>query len=147
MDSQGTVFLTPFLLHERVWFSDGCAQDCLWPSHHPTCPSLSTNNRSSGSLSFVGSLTSCVWKLPSRLSRNLLDCFSLLYYISSRHLVIQSPPWEQGLVIVISGMWIPLQVIESNKYWRNEIQLWIVSQTNSSLWIALLISVTPIPTG
>lgn len=33
-------------------------------------------------------------------------------------------------------MWIPLQLIESNKYWRNEIQLSTVPQTISSVWIA-----------
>lgn len=35
---QGRVLLIPFLLHEWIWFSDGCAQDCLWPSHHPPVP-------------------------------------------------------------------------------------------------------------
>ncbi|KAK4810833.1 hypothetical protein QYF61_008805 [Mycteria americana] len=65
-------------------------------NHHISHQSFSVNSRSSEAPPLVGSLTSCVRKLSSTHSRNLLDCFlsAVLYFQqTSEAVVIRGAGW------------------------------------------------------
>ena len=66
-----------------------------------TSPSLFVNSKSSGVPPLVGSLTSCVRKLSSIHSINLLNCYFLCCIVFPAYIrEVEVPPWEQRLTIV-----------------------------------------------